>query len=106
VRIGHAVEYEQQRRLGGVLEHVGERHVRQRGVGDRHDALVALAAGQFPQPSLVDGMHGDAGGFRANDEVSCPRVVPSGRDVDRPHRLRTLPESGGNGVEADDETGV
>jgi hypothetical protein len=89
-----------------MLEHVGERHVRQRGVGDRDDTLVALATGELAEPSLVHGVHGDAGGLRALDEVTRPRVVPCSRNVDRPQRLRALAETGGYGVEADDETGV
>ena len=47
VRVGHAVEHEQQRRLGDGVEHVVERDVGQRGVDDRHDALVPAVAGAF-----------------------------------------------------------
>ena len=40
VRIGDAVEHQQQRRLRERIEHVVERDVRHRRVDDRHDALV------------------------------------------------------------------
>ena len=65
VRIGHAVEDQQQRRLRRRLEHVVEGDVRHPRVHDGHDALVPLVAGQRDEPRAVDRMHGDVARRRA-----------------------------------------
>ncbi len=60
VRVGHAIEHQQQRRFGRAVEDVFERDVRQRAVDDGDDALVPVVPGHGLQATLVDGLHVDA----------------------------------------------
>jgi hypothetical protein len=65
VRIGDAVEDQQQRRLGDRLEHIVERHVRQRVIDDRDDSLMVAVPGQRVEARVIDGMHGHSRGLAA-----------------------------------------
>ena len=106
VRIGHAVEHQQQRRLVETFEHVVERAVRQRRVDFGDDALVPVAAGDRIEPLVVDRMHGHAGAFRTLDQLARTTVVARRDHVDRAHAFRMLAQSRGDGVEAGEITGV
>ena len=54
VRIGDAVEHEQQRRLGEIGQHVVERHVRPLRVDDRDHALMRRVTGQRREARGID----------------------------------------------------
>ena len=105
VRIGDAVEDEQQGRLRKSIEHVVERDVRERGIDQRDDALVLDRSCQRLEHLVVGDLHGTADGVRARNEVARPRVVAPGRKIDRPQRIRPLPQSRGHCMEAVDRTG-
>ena len=86
VRVGDAVEHQQQRRLGGMLEHVGERYVRHRGVDGGDDALVTLLPRELVEPALVDRVHANAGDLRALDQIAhaADRAAPLRRTARAP----------------------
>ncbi len=106
VRVGDAVQDQQQRRFGRMLEHVAERDMGHRGVDGRDDTLVTLVPCKLVEPALVDRMHANAGDLRALDQVARPSVVPSRGDVQLAHGCRSLAQPGGDCVKSDEETGV
>jgi hypothetical protein len=75
VRIGDAVEDEQQRRFGERVEHVVERDVGYRGVDDGDDALVPVRTGERTQTLVVGQVDRAANGFGARGVAR----MPSGR---------------------------
>ena len=84
VRIGDAVEHQQQRGLGQRLEHVVERDMRHCRIDDRHDALMPVSAGELREP--VDRRS------RGSDDAP-PRPgrrdrACAGRGAPRKHRAR------------------
>ncbi len=87
VRIGDAVEHQQQRRFGQAFEDVVERLVLKRGVDLGHDTLVPVAAGHRIEALILDRVHDHACAFRALDQLARPPVAARGDHVDRAHAV-------------------
>ena len=105
VRIGHAVEHQQQRRLGRAFEDIFQRNVRQRTVDDGDDALVPLVPGHGLQAPFVDGLHVDRRGLGALDQFAHAAIAARGVDVKRLYAFRVIPQARNDRVEAEQEAG-
>jgi len=105
VRIGDAVENEQQCGLPKAFQHVVERDMHDRGIDQRDDALVLDGSRQRLEPVVIGEMHRAADRFCARNELARARIVPRGRQVDSPQRIRPLSQPRGHCVEAVDGTG-
>ena len=103
VRIGDAVEHEQQRRLRWMLEDIGERDVRQRGIDLGDDALMALRSRELVEAPVIDGVNAHASRFRPLDQLARPVVTTAGGHEQLAQRLRVLAQPCGDRVESDDE---
>jgi hypothetical protein len=100
VRIGDAVEHEQQRRLGKRGEHVVDRRRHRGRVDQRHHALVLRRARELLEPCRIHRMHLAAGGAGARGELAHPRVVARIRHVQLANRIGPRPQAGGHRMKA------
>ncbi len=105
VRIGDAVEDEQQRRFGERVEHVVQRDVGNRGVDDGDDALVPVRTGERTETLVVGHVDRAASGFGARGEITRARVVSRRSEIDGAHRRRPLPQPRGHRVETMERAG-
>ena len=106
VRVGDAVEDEDERRLAarfGRLERVVERVAARDRLDDRDDALVAVVAGETAQALVVAVDEAHLGGFGTRDELAHALVAPAGVDVDFDDRARRRLQAHADRVEAEQE---
>ena len=106
VRVGDAVEDEDQRRLAarlGRLERVVERVAARDRLDDRDDALVAVVAGEAAQALVVAVDQANLGGLGASDQLAHALVAPAGVDVHFDDRARRRLEAHADRVEAEQE---
>ncbi len=100
VRIGDAVENEEQRRLSRRPDHFIERDLRRCRVDDRDDALVAVGPGKVAQARFVGRVHRTAARPpHAREARACAGRACVGH-VERKNGLRPLPQTRRDRVEA------
>lgn len=76
MRIGHAVEHQQQRRTLDAVEQLGQ-VLRERQVLDAgHHALVALGMREPPEARLVGRDQPDPGLLRGGEEIDHAAIAP------------------------------
>jgi hypothetical protein len=102
VRVLHAVEYQEERRLGDRLERVLDvlRHVD--GIGHRHHALVAHAARHAVEALRIDRDEAHVEPLGELAQVAHAPVVALGVGVDLVHGLGPLAQPAGDRVESDE----
>src|SRR5438874_1416555 len=88
MRVGNAVEYEQQRWPDEVVEYLAERAVRIGGIDDCDHALMLVVAGERRQSRVVDRVHGDCRSFGALDQLARAPIVTRRGGVNGAHALR------------------
>ena len=106
VRVGDAVEDEDERRLaGGVdrVERVVERVAARDRLDDRDDALMAIVAGEAAQALVVAVDEANLGGLGTSDQLAHALVAPAGVDVDFDDRTPRCLEPHADRVEAEQE---
>ena len=104
VRVGDAVEDEQQGRLRRRIQDIIESDVRQRIVDDRDDTLVTAVTRESVEARVIDEVEGDARRFRAGDEVAHARIVAARLNVERVHGLGPLAKARRDGVESEERS--
>ncbi|MNS64782.1 hypothetical protein D3C72_979220 [compost metagenome] len=98
VGIGHAIEYQQQRRALDHVEHFIHIDRKLALIGQRHDALVARAARQAVQPLHRDRVQAAARLFSLLDECLHALVAARGLDIDFLDRLGRVAQPRDNRV--------
>src|SRR6266508_3511806 len=101
MRIGDAVEHEQQRGLGEIFQHVLECPVRHASGDDRDYALMLVVSSQRRKSSVVDSVHRYSGSLRALDQLTQATIVARVADVEAPHALRLRAQSSDDGMESE-----
>ena len=105
MRVGDAVEHQQQRIALDGIERVVERVAHRHRVDARHDALVAVRAAHLLQPLVIAVEQLRAGLLRAFDELAHALVAPRRVDVDFENRLRRGLQPDGDGMKAEQDFG-
>ena len=71
-----------------------------------HHALVAMGAGHAIEARGIGRNDAHASGFSLGQQIAGTRVVTLGGHMQFENRLRIVPQLGGDGVKAMNETGV
>ena len=103
VRIGHAVQHQQQRRLLQVVEQIVQRTLLADLADAGHHPLVAMAATQTRQAQAIGLDQVDVRLLGALQKLPHARIAPAGIKKYLDHRLRRHFEAHANGVEAKDD---
>jgi hypothetical protein len=101
VRIGDAVEHQQQRRLGEIFQHVIERLMRNASGDDGDHALMLVVSSQRFQSSVVDSVHRDPGSLGALDQLAHATIVARVSNLEAEHTLRLRAQSSNDGMESE-----
>src|SRR2546423_4234811 len=101
VRIGHAVEQQQQRRSGHRIEDLFEGLAELLALDLSDDALMDFAVCQLGEARIVDRVNVDAERLRELDDLTGAAVLARRRDVNCLHALRALAEPRRDSMESD-----
>src|SRR6218665_1485058 len=110
VRIGHAVEHQQQGRSAAcgleLFQQFVERTDRRHGLHARGHALAAMAAGQLGDAHAVSLDQAGAGRAGAFEKLAHARVAPRGLVVDLDDRVGRGLQTHAHGVKAEQDFGA
>jgi hypothetical protein len=106
VRIGDAVEHQQQGRLAQTFQHIVQRYMFCLRGDLRHHALMLSAAGQSVEPFRIGQDDAHPVSLRQFQQVAHAAVLAAFGDSNFPDVVSGMAQLGGDGMEAMDQPGI